>query len=443
MVLYILPEDHLRQRASCLYWVSIQDLARALDSLPNSSPGPDDLTKADMKKAGEIVLERLHGSLLSGDYVPGGIVRYKEKKREGGYREIMVQDYADRIVHRALSDFLQPVVENILSKSAYAFRKGLNTKGAISAVKNAVNAGYTRGIKADISAFFESVNLDILSDILEGLFPFDRLPAEMTRCIKHMEQFGVKGLPQGSSLSPVLSNLYLDRFDKMMNHLGFKLVRYCDDFVLLIKPSDSLKDCKELIEKTLAEIGLSLAEDKTVEISENSSLEFLGYRLIPRKNELRATSNRSKDSGQHPWLPVFSDNRISGHAVYLSSVCRRCYSSGPDLMVKLESGEKKKISWNTVSRIVVVARSSFSSGVIYRAAKEQIPVTFIHVMGRSRGQLYPTPYDPPNMITLQKSLVEDARFRLQFAKEIISAKIHNRYGCAAKKFHKRRTTQSY
>jgi len=175
-------------------------LRNALERLPNSSPGPDGLTKGDLKKAGAPFLEMLGRDVQKNVYAPGEVLKYQRSKKGGGYREILVQNFTDRLVQRAVADVLQPAVETILSRSAYAFRKGLNRKGAKSALKHALDEGYTKGLKADISAFFDSVNLGTLSDILRGLFPFDPLPSVIISWFEHLHQLGVNGIPQGSPL---------------------------------------------------------------------------------------------------------------------------------------------------------------------------------------------------------------------------------------------------
>ena len=99
--------------------------------------------------------------------------------------------------------------------------------------------GYDTGIKADIAAFFDSVDTQALCDLFDGYFPNEPLGAFIRRFLNHAAEAGISGLPQGWSLSPVLSNLYLDRFDRMVEEAGFRLVRFADDFVMLAKESGS------------------------------------------------------------------------------------------------------------------------------------------------------------------------------------------------------------
>lgn len=403
--------------------MAVPSLRVGLERLPNSSPGPDELAKADLKKAGESFLERLGSDVLQGAYRQGETLTYQQQKKSGGYREILVQNFTDRLVQRAAADVLQPAVDTILSRSAYAFRKGLNRKGAKSALQEALAAGFTQGLKADISAFFDSVNLDVLSEILHGLFPFDPLPDAILSWFRHLESLGVKGIPQGSPLSPVLSNLYLDRFDKTMAGAGFRLIRYADDFVALVKPDESLDDLLEQIETSLAGLGLALNPDKTDRITREGRIEFLGYCLVSGEEQ---TSEPAPEEKGAPWPAVFHEEWRTGHPVYLTSLCRGAFSNGPDLVVQMAEERSESIPWNRVSRIVIVGKSSFSGGVVYRAVKEEIPVTFIDVMGRLHGQLAPTAFDPPTMSGLQKRFAKDPEFCLSFAKEIISAKTHNR-----------------
>lgn len=403
--------------------MAIPSLQRALERLPNSSPGPDGLAKGDLKKAGDSFMRMLSCDVLEKAYRPGETATYQQQKKSGGYRQILVQNFTDRLVQRAAADVLQPAVETILSRSAYAFRKGLNRQGAKSALKQALSDGFNQGLKADISAFFDSVNLDLLSDILYGLFPFDPLPDAILSWLRRLEGLGIKGIPQGSPLSPVLSNLYLDRFDKAMAALDLRLIRYADDFVVLVKPSESVDACLKEVETSLKGLGLALNPEKTQRISVDSRIEFLGYCLV--SGEEQTTEPAPEEKGA-PWPAVFKEDWLTGHPVYLTSLCRGAFSNGPDMVVQMEEEKTENIPWNRISRIVIVGKSSFSGGVVYRAVKEEIPVTFIDVMGRLHGQLAPTAFDPPSMAGLQKRFAKDTDFCLGFAKEIISAKTHNR-----------------
>lgn len=163
-------------------------------------------------------------------------------KKDEGFRAIHVFNTTDRLLHKAAADYLAPVVDGFLSHSSYAYRKGLNRKGAANALKKALSEGFTQGIKADVSAFFDSVNIERLCLLLEGLFPLEPLIQRLVQWLQGFGQAGIKGLPQGSPFSPLLSNLYLDQFDKDMEKEGIRLIRFADDFVVLFKEELSKKE---------------------------------------------------------------------------------------------------------------------------------------------------------------------------------------------------------
>lgn len=397
-------------------------LLASRNRLTDASPGPDGLTLSDITKAGEPLLASLCRSIDDGTYHPGPVKNYRQPKNSGGYRQVSVLNTVDKLVQRAFADLLVPVTDRLLSDSAYAYRKGLNRQGAAAALKKAMGAGYTSGFKADISAYFDSVDTTALMSILHGMFPFEPLVEQIERWLGQAGESGTNGLPQGSPLSPVLSNIYLDRFDRKMAARGFRLVRYGDDFVVLAKPPKQADDGMSAVERTLGEIGLTLGPDKTQMVDATTPFTFLGMLISSRTLE---DAPRQEDEINSLWLPVFQRQWPDGRPLYLTSICRGAYSSGPCLVVNREGGSDEKIPWKRISRIVVVGRSSFSGGLVYRAVRENIPVTFIDIMGRTRGHLYPEEWDNPPMARLQEALIKDEESVLAAAQEIVAAKIHN------------------
>ena len=405
---------------------SIHSLTGALNRLPNASPGPDGLTPADLKKAGPVFIENLSAALHDHRDIPGPILHYRKAKKSGGYRIIHQFNAKDKVIHRAIADALLTASETFFSNSSFAFRRGLNRKGAAEALTKAFDDGYQYGFKADIKAFFESIDTDSLCHLLSALFPFDPLPDTIGKLIDHTFSQGVTGLPQGSPLSPVLSNLYLDRFDREMGAANFKLIRYSDDFVVLHKSKTTKAFCLEAVEGALQKLGLALNPSKTMKIDTKRPFKFLGYEIVA--SSFKIDDQHKGVTEKEHWLPVFREEWQRGYPVYLTTLCRGAYSSGPHLVINYEEPQKaEEIPWNRISRIIVVGRSSFSGGIVYRAVKEDIPVTLIDIYGKVSGYVLSAVKPPVSSIEAQKAMVENPDFCLEFAREIIAAQIHNRH----------------
>jgi CRISPR-associated endonuclease Cas1 len=402
--------------------LSLSVLRKSLDGLKDSSPGPDGLTTGDLRKAGNAALETLACTIRQGAYRQGPLKTYHLSKAGGGSREIHVQNVMDRLFQRAAGDLLALPVEALLSASSYAYRKGLNREGAARALSTALAEGYSQGFKADISTFFETVNTLQLADLLEGLFALDPLQRIISQWFLQLKDLSLKGLPQGSPLSPVLSNLYLDRFDRDMTAEGFRLIRYSDDFVVLFREPMVEETCMDRIETSLKRLGLALKAEKTQRIEFGKPIQFLGF-LVTAADVSEAEKVASV---RHPdWLPVFQEEWYDGKPVYLTTICRGAFASGPYLVIKDTEGKAENIPWNRISRIVVVGRSPFSGGVIYRAIKEEVPITFIDIMGRIIGHSQPDTFETPEMASLQRQFAADPAYCLGFGREVLSAKIHN------------------
>ncbi|KJR40057.1 CRISPR-associated protein Cas1 [Candidatus Magnetoovum chiemensis] len=398
------------------------NLDSSLKTLPNSSPGPDTITTDDLKKAGDQFLDKLKNNIVNGNYKQGKTKQYRIPKNDDTFRYIYVLNTTDRLVHKTIADYISPIVDNIISNSAYAYRRGLNTKGAANALNNALKEGYTSGIKADISEFFDSINISALSMMIDSLFPFEPLADFINGILENNTRDGIKGILQGSPLSPLLSNLYLTRFDSDMESKGFfKLIRYADDFVLLLKTASSYEETIKHVEDSLSTLGLKLKPEKTTEITQGKAINFLGYVIT---DETIAKPDKPNNDNNEQWTPLFNEDWVTGNPVYLTSICTAAYSNGPSLIIKTDD-DNEDITWNSISRIVIIGRSPFSGGVVYRALREDIPITFIDIMGRPTGHFHPENKEYPELLALQKQYAANENNCLTFAKEIVSAKIHN------------------
>ena len=404
---------------------TVEVLTEALDCLPDSSPGPDGMRLADAKAAPLPFLEKQRLSILSGP--PAAEIpmkQYRLPKNSGGERIIYVQNLGDRLVQRAFTEVLTTPVNNILSASSYAYRRGLSHKQAARALHLLLADGYCCGIKADISAFFDSVKIPDLAALLKGLFPQEPLIDYITAWLRIAGDQGVAGLPQGWSLSPVLSNLYLDRFDRAMAREHFRLVRFADDFVVLYRPELTTAEGTQVVKKSLARLGLVLKPEKTVIMVRGQAVTFLGY--VVSADEIHPVSRPDEPRAQD-WLPVFRPDWQRGLPVYLTSACRGAYSNGPHLVVKHDDESSDSLPWSRVSRLVVVGRSSFSGGVVYRAIREQVPITFIDIMGRTNGQFQPSGSEVADLSGALAAKSSNSQWSLSQARRLIAAKINNAF----------------
>jgi len=132
-------------------------------------------------------------------------------------------------------------------------------------------------------------------------------------------------------------------------------------------------------------------------------------------------------------MPVFSEHWKKGVPVYLTSITRGAFSNIGYLIVSY-GNEKERIPWNNISRIVCVGKASFSSGIIYTAVKNNIPISFVDVIGTIRGALYPDIYEKYELVKLQEHFRDNTEATISVAKNIISSKIHNS-GMLLKKFN--------
>jgi len=430
---YRIPElDKVRKilplvRSTTLFHraIDVAFLADTIDRVADSSPGPDGMRLVDARTAGLPFLEMLRNTALNAPALTEIAVKhYRLPKKSGGQRSIYVQNMGERILHRAFTEVMAPPLDTILSASAYAYRRGLSYKNAASALHRLLAEGYCHGVKADISAFFDSVNTVDICYLLSGLFPSEPLVQNISTWLKATRNQDISGLPQGWPLSPVLSNLYLDRFDRAMEQEGFRLVRFADDFVVLFRTDTLSGEGLALVEQSLARLGLALKPEKTKELVRGETINFLGF--VVSADELHRM-DRPDEPMDEDWLPLFKPDWQHGMPVYLTSVCRGAYSSGPHLIVKHDDESSDTIPWNRISRLVVVGRSPFSGGVVYRAIREQIPVTFIDIMGRTNGHLTASGQDSHFLFKEQAVKCSEPEWSLALARSLVSAKIHNSF----------------
>jgi len=276
-------------------------------------PQPDQprlATENEAESVGEMPLERLQLGLdraLRGDYRPPPLFGLVLETASGNLRPLAVPPFFDRVLQRAVAQIINPALESSQYRHSYGYRAGRSRMNARDAVQAASRQGYQWVYESDIADFFDSVDrgrLEVRLRALYGEDPMvDLLLDWMGQPVEYQGQTIARkaGLPQGSPLSPAMANLMLDDFDGDMEVLGFKLIRFADDFVVLCKSRGQAESASRAAAASLAEHGLGLNPDKSRISASADGFRYLGYLFV---NDLAVDVSGHKSETQvKPEIP--------------------------------------------------------------------------------------------------------------------------------------------
>jgi group II intron reverse transcriptase/maturase/CRISPR-associated endonuclease Cas1 len=253
----------------------------------NTQGGIDAVSVKNFEANANKEINKVRAELIEGTYNPRPYKSTSIPKSEGKNRELGLLTVRDKIVQYAANEIIYPIIDKHLTKSCYAYR---HKKGAVKAVRRVkhlvLHEHYSYVLSCDIKSYFDCINHNKLSGMLESIIPDEKMLDFLSLCIKmgkikHESQWIDRetGIPQGSNIAPVLANLYLTPLDKAIEKYQVGYVRYADDFVILSKSKSQLEDISLQIKKIIeSELKLKLKN-----ITEISSIKdgfcFLGIQF--------------------------------------------------------------------------------------------------------------------------------------------------------------------
>ena len=231
--------------------------------------------------------DELLESIRNGKYKPSPVRRVEIPKDNGGVRKLGIPTVIDRIIQQAIAQVLIPIYEPKFSDGSYGYRPQRSAKDAILKVKKWADEGYKYAVCLDLSKYFDTLNHELLMNMLRQDIKDKRLIDLIKRYLKSgvMENGIVmrteEGSPQGGNLSPLLANIYLDKFDKEFESRGVRVIRYADDIILLAKSIRAaerlLGTSTEYLEKKL-KLKVNTEKSRAVSVYSIRNFGFLDLR---------------------------------------------------------------------------------------------------------------------------------------------------------------------
>ncbi len=266
----------------------------------DGAAGVDRQTCSEFAEHERAELDRVQAELGEGPYRPAAVLRrWIPKADRSGKRPLGIPTVRDRVVQTAGVHVLEPILDATFHARSFGFRHGRGCHDALRCVEAWLDAGYGYVVDADVQEYYETIPKDRLLASVQQKLSDRRVLGLVKKFLNQgilealREWTPEAGVPQGAVLSPVLSNVYLNPLDHRMADLGFQMVRYADDVVILCRTPEEAEAALAEVRRWMETNGLTLHPEKThIVDSREKSFSFLGYSFRGRLRFPRAKSHR-------------------------------------------------------------------------------------------------------------------------------------------------------
>lgn len=232
--------------------------------------GVDDMQVDELRPFINNHYQQLRTSILEGTYKPQAVKKVEILKPGGGKRMLGIPTVTDRLIQQCINQVLNPKYDATFDEWSYGFRPKRNAHQAVNQARIFLQEGYEWTVEIDLAKFFDKVNHDkLMGTLMKSIEDKRVLKLIRSYLSAGIMEGGVacaraEGTPQGSPLSPLLSNIILDKLDKELRERGHRFVRYADDCTIYVKSEKSAKRVAESIIKYIEEeLKLQVNKEKT------------------------------------------------------------------------------------------------------------------------------------------------------------------------------------
>lgn len=226
-------------------------------------------------------------SIRDESYLPQAILGVEIPKGNGKTRLLGIPTVTDRLLQQAVSQVLMPKYENEFSVHSYGFRPNKNARQAVGKALEYIHEGYLNIVDIDLKTFFDEVDHCLLMNLIYQKVKCPKILRLIRKWLRAPIQINGKlqkrrkGVPQGSPLSPLLSNILLNELDKELTRRNLRFVRYADDFSIYCKrPSEATAILKAIEKYLQTKLKLTINKEKSG-VRKPVQFEILGFGFVP------------------------------------------------------------------------------------------------------------------------------------------------------------------
>jgi group II intron reverse transcriptase/maturase len=241
-------------------------------------------------------LSALERDLKSGSFQPLPLRRHFLPKGGGKFRPLGIPAVRDRVAQEVLRRLLHPIFEPLFHEASFGFRPGRNCHQALELAMHHHDQGLRCVLDADIVGFFDNLPQALIKEAVAAQVADGNILNLIEKFLRAgvMENGVFKpttvGTPQGGVISPLLANIVLNHMDWQLHQLGYRFVRYADDFVVLCPTRAQAEEARTQVTQILHQLGLQLSAEKTRITTYGKGYSFLGFVMSSRSRRMRPKS---------------------------------------------------------------------------------------------------------------------------------------------------------
>ncbi len=458
--------------------------------------GADGLTIDQFARDAARRIEHLLERVTAGDYRPYPLLRIvvekgRAEKRAGNTRTLLVPSVADRVLQTAIARHMSRSFEEEFLECSFGYRPGRSVDRAIARIRKCHELGYRSVVDADITAYFDHVDHRLLLERLAARPLGAAVESLLRMWIKAHVWDGIKvtplraGVPQGSPISPLLANFYLEDFDRELEKSDRKLIRYCDDFIILARTPDEAQQALLQTETLLAAEHLSLNEEKTHIADFEHGFRFLGalflgdatwipwkhekwqgrilfmarplppdlrarYELAPPQSAMEIALTRAELTHSPSHAQETSDSHGDQDMAYLylteqGSILRK---AGDRLLVEKDDTVLPDLPYHKLETVLLFGNVQVTTQAMGELLEKGVNMSLFSSHGMYRGALSPPRGKNIDLRIAQFQTFRDTGRALSIARATVQAKIANgvavldlyrRHGEVSDDFERRKT----